>query len=142
MADLRMASAAARRAAESLLRSTGGRAVYLRVPVPASASSVNEELGLATPEFQDAELSPVVFRKARPQAQKTGARWELMVSAICVERLVGDTRVSDAGELFASAFGVLVSETLMQIESVTSSDMEGSPYVYRILLRLPAARAI
>lgn len=137
-----MASDAARRAAESLLRSTGGRAVYLRVPTPASAASVNEQIGLAVPEFQDAELSPVVFRKARPRASKDGARWELLVSAISVNGILGVTGVTDASELFATAFGVLVGDSLMEIEAVSSSDMEGSPYVYRVVLRAPLAKLI
>ncbi len=75
MADLRMGSDAARRAAESLLRSTGGRAVSLRIPAPAATGGVDEQIGLGTPEFQDAELSPVVFRKARASMQKGGERW-------------------------------------------------------------------
>lgn len=142
MADVRVASEAARRAAESLLRSTGGRAVFLRVPAPASGSSVNEELGLATPEFQDAELSPVVFRKARPRSQKDGDRWELMVSAISVARIVGDTGVTDATKLFATAMGVLVGDSLMEVESMSSSDLGGSPYVYRIVLRVPMSETV
>jgi len=142
MADLRMAGDAARRAAESLLRSTGGRAVYLRVPTPASAASVNEQIGLATPEFQDAELSPVVFRKARPRATKDGARWELLVSAISVSGILGLTGVTDASALFAGAFGILVGDSLMEIEAVSTSDMNGSPYVYRVLLRAPLAKLV
>ena len=39
--------------------------VLLRVPAPAVAGDVTEQLGLATPEFQDVELAPVVFRRAR-----------------------------------------------------------------------------
>lgn len=142
MADLRMAGDAARRAAESLLRSTGGEAVYLRVPTPASAGSVNEQIGLATPEFQDAELSPVVVRRARPQTGKDGIRWELLVSAISVSGILGSTGVTDASALFAGAFGVLVGGSLMEIEGMSSSDLDGSPYVYRVVLRAPAARSI
>ena len=142
MADLRMASDAARRAAESLLRSTGGRAVLLRLPAAASAGSVNEQIGLSTPEFLDVEMSPVVFRKARPRLGQDIPRWELMVSAISISSVLGLTGVTDASELFAGAFGVLVDSSLMEIESVSTSDMNGSPYVYRVLLRVPATKAI
>lgn len=142
MGDLRTGADAAQRAAESLLRSTGGRSVYLRMPAPAETASGDEELGLATPKFQDLEMSPVIFRKARPQTQADGARWELMVSAISVGKAVGSTGVAGASVLFARAFGVLVEESLMQVESVSSSDMNGSPYVYRVILRAPAAQDI
>lgn len=137
-----MAVDAARRAAESLLRSSGGRAVYLRIPAPASGAGVNEQIGLSTPEFQDAELSPVVFRKARPGISKEGARWELLVSAISVNGILGQTGATDASDLFAGAFGVLVGNSLMEIEAVSSSDMDGSPYVYRVVLRAPVATLI
>ncbi len=137
-----MAGEAARRAAECLLRSTGGRSVFLRLAAPASGLSVTEQLGLAVPEFQDAELSPVVFRKARPQLSKSGPRWELLVSAISVTGVLGSAGEADGAELFANAFGVLVGDTLMQIESVSTSDMDGTPYVYRVLLRIPAADVI
>ncbi len=142
MADVRMRSDAARRAAESLLRGTGGRAVYLRLPAAAKASAVNEQLGLSTPQFQDAELAPVVFRKARPKAGKDGERWEPLVSAISVAGIVGLTGAADASDLFAGAFGVLVGERLMEIEAMSSSDMDGLPYVYRLMIREPAAKAI
>ena len=142
MADIRMASAAARWAAESLLRSIGGRAVFLRIPAPAAAASVDEQLGLAAPEFEDAELSPVVFRKARPQATKSGEQWELMVSASAVERVAGDSGATDGLALFVGAAGVLVDDSLMEIVSVSSSEMNGAPYVYRALLRVPQAKLI
>ena len=137
-----MASDAARRAAECLLRGTGGRRVALRIPAPASAPGVDDELGLATPEFQDVELSPAVFRKSRQQLRKDGARWELLVSAICVAGLLGGIGVTDASELFAGAAGVLVDGALLEIESASSSDMGGEPYVYRLLLRVPVAKTI
>ena len=142
MADVRMASDAARRAAESLLRGTGGRVVYLRMPAPPSAPEIQDELGLGTPEFQDVELSPVVFRKARAQMSKDGAAWELDISAISVGEAIGATGAGDASALFAGAFGVLIDETLMEIESMSSSDIDGAPYVYRVVLRTPAAKAI
>src|SRR5665213_1558946 len=79
MADLLSASAAAVRAADVLLRCAGGRAVMLRMPAPASAADVAEQLGLAGPEFQDVELAPVAFRTARARvAEGKAARWELL----------------------------------------------------------------
>jgi len=77
--------AAAVRAADVLLRCAGGRSVLLRMPANASAGDTTEQLGLAVPEFQDVELAPVVFRKARQAASALtvavdkATRWELMV---------------------------------------------------------------
>ena len=141
MADVRMAGDAALRAAESLLRCAGGQAVFLRVPTAAGAG-VDEQLGLATPEFQDEELSPVVFRKARPQLAGDVPRWELLISAVSVNGLIGLTGMVDASALFAGAFGVVVGEDLMEIESMSTSEMDGAPYIYRVVLRAAAAKAI
>src|ERR1700722_6147660 len=72
-------NAAAVRAADTLLRGVGGRRVLLRVPAPAIAGDDGEQLGVATPEFQDAPLWPVVLRRVRATmvpatALETGAR--------------------------------------------------------------------
>src|ERR1700761_3889582 len=95
MADLVSGAGAAVRAADALLRCAGGRSVLLRMPAPASVGDTTEQLGLGVPEFQDVELAPVVFRKAR-QAESAlsananqAARWELMVSASAVEGVTG-----------------------------------------------------
>ena len=133
-------SAAAVRAADVLLRVAGGRSVLLRMPAPASAGDTTEQLGLAVPEFQDIALSPVVFRKARTTASVGKvAQWELMVSATAVRTLVGSLGYSAASVLFATAFGVLIDGVLMEVESATQSEIYGTPYVYRLLLRAPVA---
>lgn len=131
------------RAADVLLRCAGGRAVLLRMPAPASAGDVAEQLGLETPQFQDVELAPVVFRTARARvAEGKAARWELLVSASAVERLAGSLGYAAAGVLFADAFGVLVDGVLMAVESATGSELGGAPYVYRLVLRAPVALAV
>jgi hypothetical protein len=144
MADLVSGATAAVRAADALLRGAGGRSVLLRMPAPASAGDTTEQLGLAVPEFQDLELAPVVFRKSREAASTeaaTGkvARWELMISATAVNRLVGSLGYSAASVLFGTAFGVLIDGVLMEIVSATGSDAFGTPYVYRLVLSAPVA---
>jgi hypothetical protein len=115
----------------------------LRVPAAASAGDAAEELGLAMPEFQDVELAPVVFRKARARVGKgTAARWELMISASAVNGVVGSLGYSAASVLFAGAFGVLVDDVLMTVESATGEELDGSPYVYRLVLRGPVSLAV
>jgi hypothetical protein len=140
MADLMVGAGAAVRAADALLRCAGERMVLLRMPVQASAGDVTEQLGLAVPEFQDVELAPVVFRKARvTTAEGQAAKWELMVSATAVNALVGSLGYSAASVLFATAFGVLIDGVLMEVVSATESEVLGSPYVYRLVLRTPVA---
>jgi hypothetical protein len=143
MADLRNASLVAQRAADVMLQCAGGRAVLLRMPAPANAGDTTEQLGLAVPTFQDMELAPVVFRKARATtAEGKAAKWELMVSATAVNALVGSLGYSAASVLFAVAFGVLIDGVLMEIESATESEVGGAPYVYRVMLNAPLALVV
>jgi hypothetical protein len=130
----------ARRTADALLRCAGGREVLLRMPAPASAGDTTEQLGLAVPEFQDVELAPVVFRKARSTAAEgKAAQWELMVSASAVDEVVESMGYSAASVLFATAFGVLIDGVLMEVESATASEVGGAAYVYRLVLHAPLA---
>lgn len=91
------------------------------------------------------ELAPVAFRKARAQIKADGAAiWELLVSATCVENLAGTlegSQTAAAATLFANAYGVVVDDVLMEIVSVTSSDVAGTPCVYRVVVRRPLAQA-
>jgi hypothetical protein len=113
------------------------------MPANASAGDTTEQLGLATPEFQDAELAPVVFRKARQAAPALtvapdkATRWEVMVSSTAVQKLVGSLGYSAASVLFATAFGVLIDGVLMEVISATEAEVFGTPYVYRLVLRAP-----
>ena len=138
MADVTQSTAAIH-AADALLRRAGGRSVLLRTPSPATPGDVTEQLGLATPSFQDVELAPVVFRRARGTATSSGkgTRWELLISATAVHTVVGSLAFDSASVLFAQAFGILIDNVLMEIEAATSSTAFGQPYVYRLVLRAP-----
>ena len=112
----------------------------LRMPEPAVPADVTEQLGIATPAFQDLPLAPVVYRKARAVAAVgKAARWELLVSARVVESLVGSLAYASASVLFADAFGVLSDDDLLEIESATEEQAFGRPYAYRLVLRAPLA---
>ena len=141
MSDPVRPRAAARAAADTLLRNLCGQTVMLRLPMPAIPGDLTEQLGLASPSFQDIELAPVCFRKGRAQIREDGAViWELLVSASRVSSIAGSLNGSEsaaARSLFANAHGVLVGGDLMEIETVTSSDVGGLPCVYRLLLRSP-----
>src|SRR5215831_12174691 len=99
----------ARRAFDTLLRNSRARSMMLRIPAPATPGDATEQLGLAVPQFQDVELTPVVFRRtsARATAGKASER-DLLVSATSVQALTSSHNYGSAAELFASAFGVLV----------------------------------
>ncbi|MBB5340699.1 hypothetical protein [Tunturiibacter gelidoferens] len=140
MAEFGDASIRAQRTADVLLRSCGGRSVFLRMPAPASSGDTTEQLGLAVPTFQDVSLEPVVFRKTRAtMTEGNAAKSELVVSATAVNALVGSMGYSAANVLFATAFGVLIDDVLMEIESASESEVGGATYVYRLVLRAPLA---
>ena len=138
MADLLSASGAAMRTADALLRGTGGRTVLLRLPAAGIPSDPTEQLGLATPEFQDVELGPVVLYGAGTKGANAGTR-EMLVSASAVNGVVGSLGYSAATVLFAVAYGVLVDEVLMEVVSAAESEVNGVPYAYRLTLKLPVA---
>ena len=128
---------AAVRAANSLLHAAGGRRVLLRLPAPATGGDSTEQLGLDTPVFQDAELAPVVLLAGSKDAART-----LLVSATAVEAVVGSLGYSAADVLFAVAYGVVVDGVVMEVLSVTESEVGGVVYLYRLGLRVPAALAV
>jgi len=131
----------AARAADVLLRAMGGRSVMLRMPAPAVPADVTEQLGIAVPTFQDLPLAPVSFRKARAVvAIGKPARWELLVSATAVATIVGSLAYSSASVLFATAYGILSDDELLEIESATEEQAFGRPYVYRLVLVAPLAQ--
>ena len=143
MSDLVSGASAAVRAADVLLRAMGGRTAMLRMPAPAVAADVTEQLGIATPMFQDLPLRPVVYRKARATvAEGKAAKWEMLVSASVIESLVGSLAYASASVLFATAYGVLSDDELLEIESATEEQVFGQPYVYRLVLRAPLEQMV
>ena len=139
-------SDSAARATDILLRAMGGRSVLMRMPALAVPDDPPEQLGLATPEFQDIPLAPAVYRKARATlAEGKAAKSELLVSVYTIERVVGSLAYASAGVLFANAVGILTgpdSTELLEIVSASTEEAHGQPYVYRLLLRAPQAQIV
>ena len=130
---------AQQRVTNALLRSVGGRTVLLHLPAPAIPNDLGEQLGLATPLFQDVPLSPAVFRRVRA---KTGSAdradedtYELMVSATAVNIAAGTMAFSAADLLFAEAACVVIDGTSYGITWVATAEAFGAPYLYRLGLR-------
>jgi len=134
------------RMADVLLRSLGGRTVLLHVPAPAIPGDIGEQLGLATPLFQDIALGPAALRKVRPRIAtaetERPAEYELLLSASAVKRAVGSLAFDSADVLFAQAGGVVIDGQLMEITSATSAEGFGSVYLYRLGLRGSAAELV
>jgi hypothetical protein len=128
MADLLEDHEGSLRMAETLLRGTGGRAVLLRLPVAAAGGDDAEQLGLSAPGFNDVELAPCVFRKA-------GARDELLVSAVAVQKIVGSLAFDSAAVLFKTALGVVVDGVVLEIEGVVPVEAAGAAVCYRVGLK-------
>ena len=133
MADLKSGSESALRAADALLH-TAGRAVLLRLPAPAIPGDPAEQLGLVTPEFQDVELTPVVVLRG-----KTPGTQEFLISASAVRKIVGSLGYSAAKVLFAGSCGIMLDGVILQIFSVVEAQMNGTVYLYRVVVQLPTA---
>ena len=138
-----MSDQAAARSADVLLRAMGGRSVMLRMPAPAVPADVCEQLGIAAPVFQDYVLSPALSRKTRATvAAGKAATFELLVSAIAVEKLLGSLEHASARVLFATAYGVVANDELHAIVSATQQPPIGDAHMYRLVLQAPLAHAV
>ena len=114
-------------AAVAALRTNGGFQVVLRLPGLAVSGSQAEELGLATPEFQDLPLAPAVWRKV-------GVNTGLLLDAGSVVALVGSQAFESAKDLFEAAVGVVVSGNLYAITKSEPLMVAGVACAYRLTL--------
>ena len=121
--------------AETLLRTLGGRTVLLRLPKPAIAGDLGEQLGLAQPEFQDTELSPAAILRG----SGFSGIGEVLLAASAVERVVGSLAFDSAQILFNQAAGIVLDGLLYPIKSLASAEAFGQVYLWRIQLQ-PALR--
>lgn len=139
--SVRKSTEAAQRAADALLRSLGGSSVKLRLPSQPCTSDQGQ-LGLCAAAYQDLVLSPAVFRRVRATlVEGEEAVWELLLSASSVTKQVSAMQMQSAEILFEQALAVLVGERSFVLRAVSSSEVFGQVYMYRLLLResLPKA---
>ena len=118
------------RLAETALCSRGSSITMLRMPGLATSGADAEQLGLATPQFQDEPIGPTVWRKA-------GVDTTLLVAAGAIARLVGSTGFVSAEALFEAAAGVVVDGifyTILNSEPIVSGDV---PCGYRLSVAGP-----
>ncbi len=126
---------AAVRAAEALLRTLGGCAISVRVPVGIGGTDNAGEFGLAGAATEDVALSPVVVRRARGQVKNIRGRVELLISAasLASAKEINDATASEA--FFDSALGVIHDGVLKRIVSFSVDDFGGMPYLYRVVVQ-------
>jgi hypothetical protein len=130
MSELLQSSDGAIRLADAVMRSAGGRMVLLRLAAPAVPNADAEQLGLATPVYQDVALGPATFHKANSVTK-------LLVSASAVHEVVGSLGFDSAAVLFETAVGLFVDDLLYKITTSYSSQAMGMPYCYWLTLEPP-----
>ena len=130
MSELLQSSDGAIRLADAVMRSAGGRMVLLRLAAPAVPNADAEQLGLATPVYQDVALGPATFHKANSVTK-------LLVSASAVHEVVGSLGFDSADVLFETAVGLFVDDLLYKITNSYSSQAMGMPYCYWLTLEPP-----
>jgi len=118
------------RIADAALRSNAGSSAQLRMPAHAASGDDTEQLGLATPQFQDIPLSPAAFRRNESTVK-------LLVSASAVEGITGTLAFDSADVLFDTAAGVVVNGVLYAITDRVASLLLGEPFCYCLTLRAP-----
>lgn len=104
--------------------------VLLRIAAPAVPANDAEQLGLATPGYQDVPLGPAAFHKASSVTK-------LLVSASAVHEVVGSLGYDSADVLFETAVGLLIDDLLYKITNSFSSQAMGMPYCYWLTLEPP-----
>ena len=130
MGELLQSSDGAIRLADAAMRSGGGRMVLLRLAIPAVPNNDAEQLGLATPGFQDVALGPATFHKANSVTK-------LLVSASAVHEVLGSLGFDSANVLFETAGGLFFDGLLYKITNSYSSQAIGVPYCYWLTLEPP-----
>ena len=118
------------RLAETALRANGGFAAQLRMPGMAASGDDAEQLGLATPTFQDEPVGPAVWRKV-------GVDTALLLGAAAVAALVGSMGFASAEALFEAAAGVVVDGVFYTISASEPVVSGGVPCGYRLSVVLP-----
>lgn len=118
------------RLADTALRNHCGFIAMLRMPGISASGNDADQLGLGTPQFQDASLGPAVWRKV-------GVDTALLVGASVVSVLVGSSRFASAEAMFEAAAGVLCEEIFYTIKNSEPITSGGVPCGYRLSVQAP-----
>ena len=130
MNDLLQSDDGVIRGVDAVMRAVGGRTVLLRLAAPAVPGNDAEQLGLATPTFQDVVLGPATFSNVNNAAK-------LLVSASAVHATVGSLGYDSANVLFETAVGVQIDDLMYEITNSVALQSMGKPYCYWLTLKPP-----
>lgn len=128
MADVQGGNAL--RMSDAVLRANGGFQVVLRLQGLAAAGNDAEQMGLATPTFQDVPVGPAVWRKG-------GVDTALLLGAACVATVVGSEGFASAEAMFESAAGFVVDGVFYTISESEPIVAGGVPCAYRLSVVAP-----
>ena len=122
-------AAGARAAAAAATTILGKSSALVRLPLPPLAATLEEELGLPSPEFHDVALMPCVVRM-----RSDGSR-ELLVAAPTLETALGVGDADAAKLTLAGAAFVQVGNDSLLLREVQPLEAQGRAYLYRLFLR-------
>lgn len=126
-----LADEGAVRAAMAALHANGGFEVVLRLPGLASSGAEAEELGLATPQFQDVPLGPAVWRKA-------GANSALLLAGGSVAEVLGARDFLSTQGMFQNAVGLVIAGVLYVIKDIEPLFVAGVAAAFRVTVEGPS----
>jgi len=129
-----MGGTALMRAADAMLRALGGDEIVLVLPLPALATGVSSQIGLAAPGVQQVSLAPVVARNLPAPASGPTQRLELLVSVPAVASAAQSLGLASAEALFDSALGIEYQGVLFHIENISTDYFAGTAYLYRVIV--------
>ena len=145
MADLsvRNPNGSAQRAADALLRSTGGNtAVFLVAPAQGDTSDAGQ-LGFDAPNFQSLVVSPVLLQRvARVMQENQRAKYELLVSATAMAQQLSVLQLSSVDALLSMTAQVQTGGLTLLLEAWSCSVSLGQPAYYRLALRAAESQSV
>lgn len=121
-----LAGAAARRAAEAMLRARG-TTIVLRLP--RVSEEENAGLGLVPPLTEDVALAPAAVRPLAGDEP----RYEFTVAAEAVQRQMELRNYTSADDFFAAALGIVQGARLLRIERHDALEFGGVACLHRLL---------
>ncbi|WP_419805137.1 hypothetical protein [Terriglobus sp.] len=122
-------AAGARAAATAATAALGRATALVRLPSPPLAATLEEELGLPSPEFHDIALTPCVVR------QRSNGSRELLVSAATLEAALGVGDADAAKLTLQGAAFVQVGGDALLLRELQALQVHGRAYLYRLFLR-------
>ena len=117
------------RLADTALKNACSVAAFLRL-TGVAASGDADQLGLSSPQYQDAPLGPAVWRKV-------GVNTALLVGASAMSALAGTNDLLAAEAMLEAAVGVVVEGVLYTISNCEAIVSGGEPCAYRLTLVAP-----